>query len=210
MRYAAYLPILSAALLAGCGSTSRHSAHTTSPATATQATTRPATGSTTAAGPGALQAEATAAATGDIPDNQVFLTARVPSAGYSVAYPEGWAQAGAGAAVTFRDKNNLVRIVVSHSARPTALKVRRALSGTRTKITAAPTALSLPGGAALKIVYRTTSAPNPVTGKRVTLTVDRYVIWRAGREAVLDLGTPVGVDNVDAYRMIAKSFRWRR
>jgi len=26
---------------------------------------------------------------------------------------------------------------------------------------------------------------------------------------VLDLGTPQGVDNVDAYRMMSESFRWR-
>jgi hypothetical protein len=25
---------------------------------------------------------------------------------------------------------------------------------------------------------------------------------------VLDLGCPVGVDNVDAYRLISESFRW--
>jgi hypothetical protein len=52
------------------------------------------------------------------------------------------------------------------------------------------------------------SAPNPVTGKRVTLSVDRYYVRKQGRRAVLDLGAPVGVDNVDAYRLISESFRW--
>ena len=50
---------------------------------------------------------------------------------------------------------------------------------------------------------------NPVTGKRVTLVVDRYYLAAHGRRAVLDEGTPQGVDNVDAYRLIAQSFRWR-
>jgi hypothetical protein len=48
-----------------------------------------------------------------------------------------------------------------------------------------------------------------VTGKRVRLTVDRYYLWHGGRRAVVDLGTPVGVDNVDAYRSMIESFRWR-
>ena len=29
-----------------------------------------------------------------------------------------------------------------------------------------------------------------------------------GRVATVDLGTPAGVDNVDAYRMIIQSFKW--
>jgi hypothetical protein len=48
-----------------------------------------------------------------------------------------------------------------------------------------------------------------VTGRRVKLVVDRYELGRAGRVAIVDLGTPVGVDNVDAYRMMIESFRWR-
>ena len=48
-----------------------------------------------------------------------------------------------------------------------------------------------------------------MTGKRVTLMVDRYELARNGRLAVVDLGTPIGVDNVDAYRMMIQSFAWR-
>jgi hypothetical protein len=48
-----------------------------------------------------------------------------------------------------------------------------------------------------------------VTGKRVKLTVDRYVVAGGGRVATIDLGTPVGVDNVDAYKLMAESFRLR-
>ena len=61
----------------------------------------------------------------------------------------------------------------------------------------------------MKAVYTTESAPNSVTGKRVTLVVDRYYLSHAGTEAVVDLGTPQGVDNVDAYRLMINSFRWR-
>jgi hypothetical protein len=50
--------------------------------------------------------------------------------------------------------------------------------------------------------------PNPVTGKSVLLIVDRYELSIAGKRATVDLGTPKGVDNVDAYRMMINSFRW--
>jgi hypothetical protein len=48
-----------------------------------------------------------------------------------------------------------------------------------------------------------------VTGRRVLLVVDRYVLANGGRIATVDLGTPRGVDNVDAYKMMIQSFRWR-
>jgi len=59
------------------------------------------------------------------------------------------------------------------------------------------------------LVYSARRAPNAVPGRRVVLLVDRYELARGGRRAVIDLGTPRGVDNVDAYRLIAQSFRWR-
>ena len=40
------------------------------------------------------------------------------------------------------------------------------------------------------------------------LIVDRYELTRGGHIATVDLGTPKGVDNVDAYRMMIESFRW--
>jgi hypothetical protein len=149
---------------------------------------------TTSASPSPLAPEAQAAATGDIPDNQVFLTFRNTAAGYSLKYPEGWAQQGSGPQVTIRDKNNIVRIVVSSGAKPSVPGAQQ---------------VTISNASALKSVYRTKSAPNTVTGKRVTLVVDRYYLWHDGKRAVVDLGTPVGVDNVDAYRLMIESFRWR-
>jgi hypothetical protein len=62
---------------------------------------------------------------------------------------------------------------------------------------------------AIKVVYTTESAPNPVTNKRVQLTVDRYYLAQGGKRAIVDLGSPVGVDNVDGYRLMVQSFRWK-
>src|SRR5690348_6211036 len=91
----ASVPMVLAIALTGCGGTSHTAA--TKPAT-TQETGAPSvTPTTTAAGsPGALQAEANAAAAGDIPDNQVFLVFDNARAGYSMKYPEGWARYGSG------------------------------------------------------------------------------------------------------------------
>jgi hypothetical protein len=125
-------------------------------------------------------------------------------------YPEGWAQRGAGSRVAFRDKNNIVRVVVVRGATPTPESVAADVAGLQgARVTSAPRVVRLPAGAAVKVVYRTQSPPNGVTGKRVELTVDRYYVGAHGRVAVIDLGTPVGVDNVDAYRLMIQSFRWR-
>jgi hypothetical protein len=198
-----------AALLTGCGSSKKASA----PPATTMTTTSsiPSTIQTsTAASPSALQAEANSAATGDIPDNQVFLRFRDAAAAYSMKYPEGWAQQGNGARVTFRDKNNIVRVVVSSGAAPTAASIRRDLARLHgVHLQSGPQPINVNGTRAYKVVYSTASAPNPVTGKRVTLVVDRYYVPHAAKEAIVDLGTPVGVDNVDAYRLMIESFRWQ-
>ena len=123
--------------------------------------------------------------------------------------PEGWAQQGAGSRVTFRDKNNIVRVVVQHGPPPTVGAIRRELVGfAGARVQSGPHQLTVGGSRAFKVVYSTQSAPNPVTGKRVSLVVDRYYLSHAGNEAIVDLGTPVGVDNVDAYRLMIESFRW--
>ncbi|HKB20349.1 MAG TPA: hypothetical protein VKC65_04985 [Gaiellaceae bacterium] len=194
--------------LAGCGGSSKSSAAPPPPPTATTRQPPPST-TTTGSGLGALQAEANSAAAGDIPDNQVFLVFRNGAAHYSMKYPEGWAQQGSGGEVTFRDKNNIVRIVVAPGAAATTASVRKDVGGLRgVRAQASPEAMTISGRPAVKVVYSTESAPNGVTGKRVKLVVDRYYLWKGGRRAVVDLGTPEGVDNVDAYRMMIESFRW--
>jgi hypothetical protein len=160
-------------------------------------------------GPGALQAEANSAAAGDIPDNQVFLVFRNPSAGYSMKYPEGWAQQGSKDDATFRDKNNIVRVVVTEGPSPTVTSVKSDIAALpNVQLQSPPQSMTIGGSPAIKVVYSTESAPNSVTGKRVKLVVDRYYLWKDGRVAVVDLGTPEGVDNVDAYRLMIESFRW--
>jgi hypothetical protein len=152
------------------------------------------------AGGGATAAEAKSTATGDIPDSQVFLTFKNAAAGYSITYPEGWARKGAGNDATFQDKDNQVHILVKQGSKAPAPPGR---------VTKPAHRLTIHGLSVEALTYATESAPNPVTGKRVKLTTDRYVYPGKGRIAVLDLASPIGVDNVDAYRMISESFRWK-
>lgn len=207
--------ILAVALLAaGCGGSNNAAAPQTTatqPSTATTtSTTKRGSGATQS--PGALTAEAQQTAAGDIPDNQVFLTFRDAKAGYSIKYPEGWAQQGSGDRVTFQDKNNLVRITVAAggvSVAGAAAEMARLEQQTPSLRFDGPRQVTLSGKPAVKVVYSTESAQNPVTGKRVKLVVDRYYLPGAGKHAIVDLGTPEGVDNVDAYRLMSESFRWQ-
>ena len=208
LRPGMFVSLCAVAVVAGCGG-KKAAAPASAPATAPSATAPATTGASTAPSAGALQAEAQSAATGDIPDNQVFLTFRNAVADYSMKYPEGWAQNGAGGRLTFRDKNNIVRVVVLKRPPATAATIRRDLAALKgARVRSGPQRLTISGAPAFKVVYTTQSASNPVTGKRVTLLVDRYYLGHAGKEAIVDLGTPVGVDNVDAYRLMIESFRW--
>jgi hypothetical protein len=205
------LLVLVAVIAAGCGGSKNASTPTTTTAAGTTMTAPPpATTTGSSASPSPLQAEAKAAATGDVPDNQVFLRFDNPSAGYSMKYPEGWAKQGSGSTVTIRDKNNIVRIVVKPGGAVTPADAKRDLAAvTGATITSGPTATTISGHSAVKVSYTTQSAANAVTGKKLTLVVDRYYLWHGGKRAVVDLGTPQGVDNVDAYRLMIESFTWK-
>ena len=212
---AALLAGLTAVSLAACGGTSSTSS---SPAAAGSGSTAAAASSTSASsaqgtGAGALSAEVRATATGDIPDTQVFLTYANKPGGYSITYPEGWAQRGSGSSVVFSDKNNVIRAVVFRGAAPTPASVTAALNAEKARkpsltVGSASTVQLGAAASAIKISYSTISAPNPVTGKRIALLVDRYVYSHRGKVAILDLATPKGVDNVDAYKRIARSWKW--
>jgi hypothetical protein len=149
----------------------------------------------------------TVPASGDIPDNVVWLT--YSGSGFSIQYPEGWVSNVTSAGATFSDKDSHIAIVLSSGPAPTKQSVTNeiaAISGA--KVVAAAHAVALPTGNAIKVSYDVNGPVNPVTGKQPRLNVDRYEITSAGKVAVLDLAAQVGIDNVDAYLAIAKSFKW--
>jgi len=190
-------------LLAGCGST--HSGRVAGGSS-------PSSGQSAPAATG-VPSEAQSAATGDIPDNQAFLTFQNAAAGYAIRYPEGWARQGSGADVSFRERGNSIRVVVVSGASPTPASAAAALAVLRrsdaTIRASKPLRQTIAGQRVLKLTYTRLSGADPVTGKRLPLTIDRYEYAHGGKVAIVDLSTPKGVDNVDAYRMISRSFQWR-
>jgi hypothetical protein len=145
----------------------------------------------------------------------VFLTFDNRAAGYRISYPEGWTRKGTPNDTTFADKNNIVHIVIAKAAPASpatvASELARLKTANRSLTFTPPATVRLKNGAtAVKSTYTIRSTPNPVTGKTVLLVVDRYELGgTSGRRATVDLGTPKGVDNVDAYRMMISSFRWQ-
>lgn len=145
---------------------------------------------------------------GDIPDNQVYLA--YAGTGFTLQYPEGWVQTTRSDGVTFQDKDNRIALTIRQAGSPTIDSVRaevRAISGASVSTDAH--SITLPAGAGVLLTYQLDGPVNPVTAKRPRLTIDRYELGQGGKLAVFELGSPVGADNVDAYRMIAESFRWR-
>jgi hypothetical protein len=204
--------MLACGLLSACGGGSSGAASSGN-SSSRSSNPRGAASTSSETGPAPLAAEAQSKATGDIPDTQVFLSFHDQQAGYSMQYPEGWAQRGSGGDVTFQDKNNVIHVLVSRGPAPTPASVTAELARERQSQPSlaygAPSTLSMQGAPVVKVSYSTLSPPNPVTGKRVQLLVDRYVYAHAGKVATLDLGTAKGVDNKDAYTTMSESFRWQ-
>ena len=151
---------------------------------------------------------------GDIPDTQVFITYHAPQ-GFSLKVPEGWARTDLKNGAKFVDK--LDGVVVTASAEksaPTVASVKQSVvpkmkaEGHAVKVSKVQT-VRLPAGRAIRVVYSSNSLPNSVTGKKVRLEDNRYIYWHAGKAATLDLYAPYGADNVDQWRLMSRSFRWK-
>lgn len=152
-----------------------------------------------------------AVAAGDIPDNQVFVPYDAGS--FTVKVPEGWARTTDGGAVVYSDKFNSVRVE--------SVPMAAAPSETSVRATELPSLTSLPGyhagsvrtvqrtaGPGVLVTYEATSPPDPVTGKKVTDSVERYEFWHGGTAARITLTGAKGADNVDPWRTVTDSLRW--
>lgn len=151
---------------------------------------------------------------GDIPDTQVFVAYRPPSAGLEFKVPEGWSRKNSAASASFTDKLNFVDVTWAPAASaPTVASVRssdvKTLAGTVPAFQLVSVKqVKLTGGVAILVDYRRNGEPNAVTGKRYRQDVERFILFRAGKRADLILSSPVGADNVDPWRTISESFRW--
>ena len=150
---------------------------------------------------------------GDIPDNQAFV--RFSTATYSLVAPEGWARTTKGGLVTLADKYNSIGVEISAAAKaPTASSVTsvelpRLRAGTPGFRSPTVTSLVRKAGRVVLVRYQARSRRDAVTGRTVVNDVERYEFWKSGHLAVLTLQAPHGSDNVDPWRRVTDSFRWR-
>jgi hypothetical protein len=151
---------------------------------------------------------------GDIPDTQVFVTYASPL-GFVIKVPEGWSRKEDAQSVSFADKYNTILVSLAPAtAGPTADSVKSAevadleKAGRAVKVTKVKD-VKLKSGAAVLDSYTANSEPNAVTNKQIRLEHDRYLFYKDGKLAVLDMAAPQGADNVDDWSMMANSFHWK-
>ena len=151
-------------------------------------------------------------AAGDIPDNAVFLTYHDAGHGFSIHYVEGWQVTNGPAGVAIRDKDSSETVAVV----PAPVDVAAYITATDLPSLQTQAGFMLVKRDTVKIGAKTydhllvhlLAPPDPVTGKQIPSTVDRYYVPGANGLAIVSLSTPDGVDNVDAFRQMIESFTW--
>ncbi len=219
MSHTAGHPLLLAALVlvAGCGATTTPSA----PVSDTHPT--PAAAVPPVSAPAAVEAPIAAVETavepeknppGDMPDSQVFVAYTSPTDGVTLQIPEGWARTEVPGGAQWIDKFDGVKVVAAPAnAAPTAATAASTLvpalqgSGHAVEI-GAVSAVTLPGGSAVRIDYHANSEPNAVTDKKVRLEASNYYYFHDGKLLTLTVWAPAGADNVDQWDLMSKSLRW--
>jgi hypothetical protein len=118
--------------------------------------------------------------------------------------------------VRFADKYDTVEVAVTPAASTpdlTSVKSKEVArlegAGTAVKLRKITKVELGVAGPAFLLDYTALSSSNPVTNKRLRLEGNRYLYYRNGKQATLDLTAPLGADNADQWKLMAKSFRWR-
>ena len=149
---------------------------------------------------------------GDIPDSQVFIVYSADS--YALKVPEGWARTVTGPNVSFASKLDGVSVALIPAATAPTLAWVKAqyvpdlIKAGRAFEVKGVSAETLPGGPAIRIDYTSNSEPNAVTMKQIRLENARYLFFKQGNLAGLDLYAPAGADNVDQWQLMSRSFAW--
>jgi hypothetical protein len=146
--------------------------------------------------------------------DQRFAAFRNRAAGYAIELPELWTRRGSLDDVTFEHAGSLVRVIAARSG--SGLTIKRAwhelvqLSRSRrtSVVTGRPRRVTVNGLDAIRSRYSTLSPRDPLTGKRVTLEIDRYQIAGPGRVATVELVGPRGLEDTGVRRRVIESFRW--
>ena len=149
---------------------------------------------------------------GDIPDSQVFNVYSADS--YALKVPEGWARIVTGPNVSFASKLDGVSVTLTPVATAPTLDWVKAqyvpdlIKAGRAVEVKGVNAETLPGGPVIHIDYTSNSEPNAVTTKQIRLENARYLFFKSGSMAAVDLYAPAGADNVDQWQLMSRSFAW--
>ncbi|MCU1752717.1 hypothetical protein [Pseudomonas sp. 6D_7.1_Bac1] len=163
--------------------------------------------------PGVFAAQQEKNPPGDIPDSQVFVSYPSPL-GLSLKVPEGWARTERADGARFADKYNVVDVSVTavavapSEASAKSVELPALVKAGNNVEPGKVDSVTLKGGPAIRIRYKADSEPNPMTHRQLRQEHERYLFYRDGRQAALDLSAPVGADNVDQWQLMANSLRW--
>jgi len=197
--------IAATAILAACSGTSATSAPAASPGSPS-----PAVAATSQPHVAATESNPS----GDIPDNQAYVSFSPAGGGYSVKIPEGWSRTSTATSSSFTDKLN--RIEVSMVAAPAQPSIASVSSTDVPSVTSKVSKFAMGkvtsvvrrGGRAILLTYQGDSKPDQVTGKVIRDAFERYTFYRAGKRVDLTLSGPTNADNVDPWRIVSDSLRW--
>jgi hypothetical protein len=151
---------------------------------------------------------------GDIPDSQVFTRFDSPD-GFSLKVPEGWARSDAPNQTVFNDKFNRIALNTSSLAQALDLAYAKATLAPDIEKTGRAVKIlkvlgqKLKAGDAIRVIYESNSEPNSVTNKQIREENERFYFAKNGKLVSLDLSAPKGADNVDQWKLISSSFRWK-
>jgi len=132
---------------------------------------------------------------------------------YTVKVPEGWSRTETGGVVTFTDNDHSIALQSSPaSAAPT---VESMTTSGLSDVSSDPTFTLLDvkpvtrkAGTGVLATYEIGSAPNPVTGKKALLAVERYEFFNNGTDVTMTLSGAKGAHNVDPWRTVSDSLTW--
>lgn len=203
-----YLSVAAIALIIACGVCQKSvAAHVTDASTFAQVETN--------RGPAENPVAPETNPPGDIPDSQVFVKYASPTGAYELQVPEGWARLTNGMDVTFTSKLDGLSLNVSNAPKPPSADSIGGNQAQSLKETGRAVTIKriedvmVSGRPAVLMVYECNSEPNPVTNKQMRLENDAFFFYQNGKLATLRLWAPLGADNVDQWKLISESFRWR-
>jgi hypothetical protein len=152
---------------------------------------------------------------GDIPDSQAFVNYTSVLGGYSIVEPEGWSRTENGSNASFIDKFNGVKVSMTSDSKPFNIEniknnqVKTLIANGRAITINEIKEVTLPSGKAVLVKYYSNSDPNPVSNKQIRLENQTFFFYKAAKVGSLTVWAPLGSDNVDQWKKISESWRWK-